>query len=1183
MWGEIMAEENNFSIPAQINPLLQQAITLIEAGDFQNGGMACLQLLNAEPQNALGYLYLSMAENAVANRDMLVNIPGISQQRNFAIACQLADPALAAYLNGILARQQQAMQQLQAAQNLNNQLRTEIGFRIQLLERFSKIKNLKQLLNGQEENLKLLEESLTKEKELLNSQILLTAEMVNPVKEATEKLVSMLPNVDDLEKTAKKGAKKRKLRVFLILAVIILLGGGGYAGWYFWQESRYEQGLDMCIVSSDGKTVTEVIYRPVPKCIVPNGVTTIAANAFQHRSFQEIILPESLTTINAGAFDGCSRLTSINIPDSVTTIGARAFYECSSLTEITLPQGITVIDANTFYNCSSLTGITIPDGVTTIGISAFENCSGLTEVIIPDSVTSIADNAFKGCSNLTSITIPASVKTIGDNAFDGCSNLTSVIIPDGCNAAYNAFPRSCSVKTPAQILRDRHAQGYDVCILSADGKTVIGTINKDITRCIIPDGVTAIGNDAFAYCKQLRGVTIPAGVTSIGDRAFEACEQLWSVDLPTGVKTIGSRAFSGCTGLIQIAIPEGVTSIGDGAFSRTEITSCTIPESVTHLGNGIFSLCSKLSSVTFKNHITKIPDRMFESSGLTSFSIPETVTEIGEKAFSNCYKLTRITIPSSVTTIGVAAFESCGFTILELPANVTLIREKAFSRCDKLTNVTLPANIRNIENETFYRCTKLTSITIPAGVTAIGERAFAYCTVLRNVELPSSLTTIGKEAFEKCENMIRFVIPDSITAIPDAAFKGCELLSDITIPSSVTSIGAEAFRECGSLRITIPDSITSIGDSAFRDCRFTRIAIPAGVTSIGTSAFAGTSIRQVIIPDNCTLGEAAFPNFCTVVRRSQENGQSQQGQTHRQVSPIKQAVEGNNNTSLTWTTGGTPSYPGENVNWSVCNDDGHGDNTCVTSGGGGAGNASSWLKTTVVGPCKISFHYKVQTYNGRFTITCDSRELHNYSGITGLAHWQYAEYDIPAGEHTITFTYIHSGMGYANALNGVRIDGFRVSRRQEEARRQVSPIKRAVEGNNNTSLTWTTGGTPSYPGENVNWSVCNDDGHGDNTCVTSGGGGAGNASSWLKTTVVGPCKISFHYKVQTYNGRFTITCDSRELHNYSGITGLAHWQYAEYDIPAGEHTITFTYIHSGMGYANALNGVRIDGFRVTSK
>ena len=310
--------------------------------------------------------------------------------------------------------------------------------------------------------------------------------------------------------------------------------------------------------------------------------------------------------------------------------------------------------------------------------------------------------------------------------------------------------------------------------------------------------------------------------------------------------------------------------------------------------------------------------------------------------------------------------------------------------------------------------------------------------------------------------------------------------------------------------------------------------------------------------------------------------------------------EGIGNTSQTWTTGGNPSKSGENVKWSYCSEDGYKDKVCVTSGAGGAGVATSWLRTAVEGPCKISFYYKVQSYGGEFRVECDSNELYKASKVTGLNNeWKKAEYKIPSGTHIIRFTYKHPGKGYANQFNGVRLDDFTVTKTsdtesdagaeeksapvQEEAKTDsAGEEKKLGEGLGNTSLTWTTGGNPSTPGENVKWSYCSEDGYKDKVCVTSGAGGAGVATSWLKTTVEGPCKISFYYKVQSYGGEFRVECDSNELYKASKVTGLNNdWKNAEYTIPSGKHTITFTYKHPGMGYAYQFNGVRIDDFKVT--
>jgi len=142
-----------------------------------------------------------------------------------------------------------------------------------------------------------------------------------------------------------------------------------------------------------------------------------------------IIIPNTVTTIAANAFRGTS-LASINIPNSVKTIGANAFQDCTNLTRVTIGGGVLSIEGSAFAGCTSLTSINIPNSVTAIGNSAFQNCKALTSAIIGSGVTSIGSNVFNGCISLTSVTIGSSVTSIGGSAFAGCKSLTSVTIPN---------------------------------------------------------------------------------------------------------------------------------------------------------------------------------------------------------------------------------------------------------------------------------------------------------------------------------------------------------------------------------------------------------------------------------------------------------------------------------------------------------------------------------------------------------------------------------------------------------------------------------------------------------------------------------------------------------------------------------------------------------------------------------
>ena len=212
-----------------------------------------------------------------------------------------------------------------------------------------------------------------------------------------------------------------------------------------------------------------------------------------------------------------------------------------------------------------------------------------------------------------------------------------------------------------------------------------GYYRGDINKIVIEDGVTHIGNYAFADCYYFSSITIPSSVTSIGEYAFYQCETLTSIEFPEGgtssLTSIGESAFYNCEALASVTIPEGVTSIERHTFDG----------------------CKNLASI----------------------SIPETVTYISESAFSNCKNLASISIPETVTSIG----------------------EYAFFDCEALASVTIPEGVTYIERYTFDGCKNLASITIPETVTYIGEYAFFDCEALASVTIPEGVTSIRDYAF----------------------------------------------------------------------------------------------------------------------------------------------------------------------------------------------------------------------------------------------------------------------------------------------------------------------------------------------------------------------------------------------------------------------------------------------------
>ena len=81
-------------------------------------------------------------------------------------------------------------------------------------------------------------------------------------------------------------------------------------------------------------------------------------------------------------------------------------------------------------------------------------------------------------------------------------------------------------------------------ILTENGKKI--KINIKCGNCIIPEGVTSIGNETFNNCKLLTNISLPSTLINIGDYAFSSWfgekVPLKQVEVPKNCK-IGEHAF----------------------------------------------------------------------------------------------------------------------------------------------------------------------------------------------------------------------------------------------------------------------------------------------------------------------------------------------------------------------------------------------------------------------------------------------------------------------------------------------------------------------------------------------------------------------------------------------------------------------------------------------------------------
>ena len=193
----------------------------------------------------------------------------------------------------------------------------------------------------------------------------------------------------------------------------------------------------------------------------------------------------------------------------VTSIGAGAFKNCDTLTSVDLGLVIEVGD-QAFYGCGSLSSIDL-SAVETIGFKAFPNAALVESLTIPSSVSSIGGYAFFGLQSLTSLTILTDTDSIGGGAFSGCPSLNS--------------------------FKGIHPGIVDGAMLVVDGKVVSSAAGPGISGVSIPDGVSAIEGGVFSGNSYLTRVIMPDTVTALGQYAFYNCHALSDVVMSSSLES----------------------------------------------------------------------------------------------------------------------------------------------------------------------------------------------------------------------------------------------------------------------------------------------------------------------------------------------------------------------------------------------------------------------------------------------------------------------------------------------------------------------------------------------------------------------------------------------------------------------------------------------------------------------
>ena len=411
---------------------------------------------------------------------------------------------------------------------------------------------------------------------------------------------------------------------------------------------------------------------------------------------------------------------------AVVGIKANGFYECAGVTGLILPDTVEYIDVNAFEGCEKLTRVRWSAGLRKINSGAFDR-TGLETLVLPEGVTFLGGNAF-GHAKLKSVSLPSTVAKMtatneksDANPFAFCENLEEIYVAEG-NKAYKSDGN---------------------CVMRREDNTLV--VGCKASK--IPSYTEHIGRFAFQGAA-LESVALPEGVTSIGDYAFAHNDRLKEITLPQSLTSIGKYAFLWCAALESIALPDGVTSVGNNAFSTCiSLKELALGAELLNAGCGLTEFCVALEKITVSennesfsdegNCLTRKADNTV-IAGCASSKIPAGTEQIGEYAFCGQTQLGAIDFPDGLKNIGHYAFSCTGLKELKLPRGLQRIGVSAFANCIELEYVQIPDSVTDVGSKAFvceqeigiyYDCTSMTAV-ITDSLTELKEETFiSLCTI----------------------------------------------------------------------------------------------------------------------------------------------------------------------------------------------------------------------------------------------------------------------------------------------------------------------------------------------------------------------------------------------------------------------------------------------------------------------
>lgn len=375
---------------------------------------------------------------------------------------------------------------------------------------------------------------------------------------------------------------------------VLMSDGITYPAYYICKNSTSLGFSYSDLSSKSGKTYAA---KDVVRLEVPNGVISTPQAVLKtengYTSLLTVSLPEGFATLGGYTFKGTtdvpSALVSVSLPSTLRTIEQYAFTRCAALEELVIPEGVTSIPKEMASYTSSLKKVVFPSTITSIGELAFRTSNLSEGIVIPEGCTTLSSYVFKE-SGITTIYLPSTLETVGNDICYGCKSITTVDSKSPI-IGYRMF-YDCDSLTSITLENtiEIREQGFN----NPDG----GILN--ITELVLPEGLTTIGNYAFARAK-ITELVLPSTLTTVGKNVFQGSTTLQKIVVLGPV--LGEAMFMNCSALNEAVFTENFITFSKDAFSSVSQTSFLTYYTGTDIDR-IKSVCSNTTRLSQAKYYT---------------------------------------------------------------------------------------------------------------------------------------------------------------------------------------------------------------------------------------------------------------------------------------------------------------------------------------------------------------------------------------------------------------------------------------------------------------------------------------------------------------------------------------------------------------------------------------------------